>query len=73
MLISNTLVTEIGIILDIQYKQVINFLIGQLKDIEFTGRLKRYEEVGQLFRKFEQTRNIRFERKGNSVVVSGKD
>ena len=29
MLISNTLVTEIGIILDIQYKQVINFLIGQ--------------------------------------------
>ena len=49
------------------------FVQPELKDIEFTGRLKRYEEVGQLFRKFEQTRNIRFERKGNSVVVSGKD
>lgn len=48
------------------------FVQPELKDIEFTGRLRRYEDVGQLFRKFEQTRNIRFDRKGNSVVVSGE-
>lgn len=49
------------------------FVQPELKEIEFTGRLRRYEEVEQLFRKFEQTRNIRFQRKGNSVIISGKE
>lgn len=48
------------------------FVQSELREIEFTGRLRRYENVEQLFRKFEQTRNIRFDRKGNSVVISGK-
>lgn len=45
------------------------FIDQSLKDIEFTGRLRRYEEVDGLFRKFEQTRNICFIRKGNTVMV----
>lgn len=43
-----------------------------LKNIEFTGRLRRYEDVGELFRKFEQTRNVSFSRKGNTVIVNLK-
>lgn len=41
----------------------------KLKELEFSGRLQRYEEVGRLFRKFEQVENIRFIRTGDSVVV----
>lgn len=43
-----------------------------LKEIEFTGRLKRYEDVSQLFKKFEHTRNVRFRLQGNTVVISEK-
>lgn len=48
------------------------FQNSDLKSVEFTGHLKRYEDVDHLFRKFEQTRNICFKRKGNSVIVSVK-
>ena len=41
----------------------------KLKELEFSGRLQRYEEVERLFRKFEQVENIRFIRTGDSVVV----
>lgn len=46
------------------------FQHADLKEVEFSGRLRRYEDISQLFRKFEQTRNICFRRKGNTVTVS---
>lgn len=45
----------------------------ELKELEFSGRLQRYEEAERLFRKFEQVeRNIRFVRIGDSVVVRNR-
>ena len=46
------------------------FTTEELKEMEYSGRLRRYESIEQWFRKFEQTRNVRFERKGKTVVVS---
>ena len=45
------------------------FMNPELKDIEFTGRLHRYEDIETVLRKFEQTRNIRFSLKENTVTV----
>ena len=42
------------------------------KRLEFTGKVKRYEYVGNLLRKFEQTENVVFNRKGTNVIIQLK-
>ena len=44
----------------------------ETKDILFTGRLKRYENVENLLKKFEQTNEIEFIIKERSVTIKKK-
>ena len=44
----------------------------ETKDILFTGRLKRYENVENLLKKFEQTNEIKFIIKERSVTIKKK-
>lgn len=54
------------------YGIYVSFQDNDLKNLEFTGRLRRYEDVSQLFRKFEYTRNVRFIQQGDTVFISTK-
>lgn len=45
------------------------FQNSSLKDIEFSGRIQRYENVNRLFQKFEKTEDVSFVYKDNTVVV----
>lgn len=42
------------------------------KHLEFTGDMKKYGDVDNLFRQFEQTGNVLFSRKGNTVIIQLK-
>lgn len=43
-----------------------------LKSVEFGGRLKRYEDINYLLRKMEETEDVEFIIKGNSITVKRK-
>lgn len=45
---------------------------AEVKSLEFTGRLRRYERVERLFEKIEQTDLVEFELNGNNVVIRKK-
>lgn len=45
------------------------FQNSSLKDIEFSGRIQRYEDVSRLFQKFEKTEDVSFVHKDGIVVV----
>lgn len=44
----------------------------EVKSLEFTGRLKRYDNVEGLFRKLEDTGLVEFTLKGNNVTINKK-
>jgi len=43
-----------------------------LEELEFSGRMQRYEKVERLLRKFEQTGKVRFVYNGDTVTVKEK-
>lgn len=43
-----------------------------LKRMEFGGRLKRYDDIGYLLKKMEETQDIEFIIKGNTITVQRK-
>lgn len=45
---------------------------ADLKRVEFGGRLKRYEDINYLLRKMEETEDVEFIIKGNSITVKRK-
>ena len=51
------------------YSFQVFFQEDDLKEILYSGYLKRYDDVERLFRKFEQTRDICFVREGNTVII----
>lgn len=61
---------EIMITLSRWYGVEVFFEQPDLKELTFTGRLKRYDSLESLLSKFEQTRDIHFLLKKNSVFIS---
>ena len=45
---------------------------AEVKSLEFTGRLRRYDRVERLFKKIEQTDLVEFELNGKNVVIRKK-
>ena len=45
---------------------------AEVKSLEFTGRLRRYDRVEGLFKKIEQTDLVEFELNGKNVVIRKK-
>ena len=43
-----------------------------LKRLEFGGRLKRYDDINYLLKKMEETRDVEFVIKGNTITVKRK-
>ena len=60
---------EIMTTLSVWYGLNVFYQNEEAKRLEFTGKVKRYEDVRSLLRKFEQTENVEFEVKGNNVVI----
>ena len=48
------------------------FANAEVKSLEFTGRLRRYDRVEGLFKKIEQTDLVEFELNGKNVVIRKK-
>ena len=63
---------EIMETLSLWYDLNVFYLNPNVKSLEFTGRLRRYDEVENLFKKFEQTGLVVFEVKGNNVIIREK-
>lgn len=63
---------EIMETLSVWYGLHVFYQNDEAKHLEFTGKVKRYEDVGNLLRQFEQTENVLFQRKGNNVIIQLK-
>ena len=63
---------EIMTTLSVWYGLNVFYQNEDAKHIEFTGKVKRYEDVRNLLNKFEQTENVVFDIKGNNVVIRVK-
>lgn len=58
--------------LSLWYDLNVFYANDDVKLLEFTGRLRRYDRVEGLFRKFEQTDLVKFELNGKNVVIRKK-
>lgn len=67
-----TTLEEIMTTLSLWYGINVFYVNEKVKQLEFTGRLKRYEDIGNLFRQFEQTGNVTFKQTGNNVIIQSK-
>jgi ferric-dicitrate binding protein FerR (iron transport regulator) len=63
---------EIMTTLSLWYGIDVHYRDERLKRIEFTGRLKRYEEASRFLEMLGETRNVLFEMQGNDVTVREK-
>lgn len=54
------------------YNFKVVFSHPRLEELEFSGRMQRYEKVEQLLQKFEQTGKVRFVYNGDTVTVKEK-
>lgn len=63
---------EIMSTLALWYNLDIFYQNPEVKEIEFTGRLRRYDNVMELLKKFEQTREVEFIIKERSVTIKRK-
>ncbi len=63
------LLEDILATLSLWYDMEVVYLNPAKKSIEFTGQLKRYENVIQLLNKFEQTHEVKFTIEGKRVIV----
>jgi len=69
---SNATLEEIMETLTLWYDLNVFYVNPEVKNLEFTGRLKRYDDVKGLFKKFEDTGLVQFCLKGNNVVINKK-
>lgn len=60
---------EIMTTLSIWYGLNVFYQNESAKHVEFTGKVKRYEDIRTLLDKFEQTENVVFDIKGNNVFI----
>lgn len=63
---------EIMTTLAVWYDLDVFFQNEDAKYLEFTGKVKRYEDVGNLFRQFERTGQVVFQQRGNNIVIQLK-
>lgn len=63
---------EIMSTLALWYDLQVFYMQPEVKDIVFTGRLKKYENVENLLKKFEQTNEVEFIIKERSVTIKKK-
>ncbi|MCR9011117.1 FecR family protein [Gabonibacter chumensis] len=54
------------------YNVQIEFASPELKSIQFSGRLKRYEDIKSLFNMLEYTRDVKFIVKNDRIVIQRK-
>ena len=54
------------------YNVQVKFAEPALKDLKFSGRLKRYEEVDLLFERLEYTKDVTFTNEDGCYVIRGK-
>ena len=64
-----TTLEEIMTTLSIWYEVNVFYQNESAKQVEFTGKVKRYEDIRVLLDKFEQTENVTFDIKGNNVFI----
>ena len=55
--------------LSLWYDVEIEYEDSKLKQIRFSGKLKRFEDIEQLLDKFERTKNVSFVLKGKKIIV----
>lgn len=67
-----TTLEEIMTTLSIWYGLNVFYLNESVKRIEFTGKVKRYEDTRVLLDKFEQTGDVVFDIKGNNVFIKAR-
>ena len=63
---------EIMETLSLWYDLVVFYQNQHVKSLEFTGRLRRYDKVENLFEKIEQTGLVEFEVNGKNVIIKEK-
>lgn len=63
---------RIMVMLSRWYNLNVFFQNSDLKDMEFGGRLKRYEDITYLLKKMEETRDVKFEINGNTIIIKRK-
>ena len=54
------------------YDVEVSYDAPELRAMEFGGRLKRYEDLGYLLKRMEETRDIRFVTDGSTIMVKAK-
>ena len=63
---------EIMETLSLWYDLNVFYVNAEVKSLEFTGRLRRYDRVEGLLRKFEQMNLVEFELNGRNVMIRKK-
>lgn len=54
------------------YNIKIEFSDSELKNIKFSGRLKRYDDLEPLFDRLEYTRDVKFVVEKDHITIQGK-
>ena len=54
------------------YNLNVFFQNPELKNMEFGGRLKRYEDISYLLEKMEETQDVQFIIHGNTIIIKRK-
>ena len=67
-----TTLEEIMETLSVWYGLNVFYVNESAKQVEFTGKVKRYEDARMLLDKFEQTGDVVFDIKGNNVFITIK-
>ena len=56
--------------LSLWYNMEVFYTNEQVKDLHFTGIVKRYEDIGVILNALEKSVHVKFERKGNVLIIS---
>ena len=67
-----TTLEEIMETLSVWYGLNVFYVNESAKQVEFTGKVRRYEDARMLLDKFEQTGDVVFDIKGNNVFITIK-
>ena len=54
------------------YNLNVFFQNSELKNMEFGGRLRRYEDISYLLEKMEGTQDVKFVINGNTIIIKRK-
>ena len=56
--------------LSLWYNMEVFYTNEQVKDLHFTGIVKRYEDIGVILNALEKSVHVKFERKGNVLIIN---